>query len=332
MNKSINKANEGTLKRYEDLIKKSSSKGQRISAIRRFIEHLNSIEKSVTEVNHSHVEVFLEEEFEEREETKQKKKKTTINNYYSFLKAYFKYLKTTHENTDIDFDKVSIERIKNTIFRIYTDEQVQEFFSLVDRIENTEIKLRDSIFLQILFYTGCGLKEARDIFVYQVESDLSSVEYENYIVLDKKILHFNDSEREFILYDNLVSDIRKYQQMRASKENEGKVRAKDYLFWSYYKGKYNHISVGSLQRDITKIKECSSFKDEKLSIINIKYTVIKNLLKSYSVDEVSAIVGLDISKIQMFVNTRAGITQDSNFYSQHPFMKFLIPPTSETLI
>lgn len=316
--------NMGTLTRYQHSIKGSSSRGQRVSAVRKFLTYLNKEQKKVTEIDYAEVEVFLEEELNRGEdEVRIKKERTTITNYYSFLKAYFKFLETT-ENVMIDFSKVNITRVKNTVFKTFTDEEVKEIFSIINAENTDDIKIGNSIFYQILFYTGCSLGEVIDIFVYQTSDDLREEESGNYILLDKKILHFDCPTREFILYDKLIDTIKQYHQIRLEKEGRQKPRAKEDLFWTLYNKSFHAISRGGFETRMKNIKGRSSFANKKLSSINIRYTVIKKLLEVYSVDEVSEIVGIDISKVQMFVNTDTRISISNKYFKQHPFSENLI--------
>ena len=75
-----------------------------------------------------------------------------------------------------------------------------------------------------------------------------------------------------------------------------------------------------------RIREKSSFRNEKLSLKNIRYTVIKQLLSNYTSDRVSEIVGIEITKVEMFIENGDAITDKEEYINIHPFNDLLILP------
>ena len=120
--------------------------------------------------------------------------------------------------------------------------------------------------------------------------------------------------------------IKQYHKLVLDKSGKVYPRSKEALFISFYNKKITILNGNSIQTRMERIREKSSFRNEKLSLKNIRYTVIKQLLSNYTSDRVSEIVGIEITKVEMFIENGDAITDKEEYINIHPFNDLLILP------
>lgn len=325
--KEISYMNENCLERFRKYCKMyytaRLSADNRISTAKKFIKFINKKEKKIGDVKYNIVEEFFDEELEKGTSP------VTINNYYSYLKGFFTFLGQNNDNKVMEYDKVRIERIRNINYEVFTDKEIKELFKIINEDKNEQIKLSNRILFSIMFYTGCTLKEIDSIRIYQKESDMV-LDDDNYIILDKKEIYFREPNvRKFYLYDEIIEDIINYHRIVAEKINKEKIPNGANLFLTTY-GKtkaLKKLHYSSLQGRISSIKKKSSFSHKKLSLKNIRHTVIKKMIKSgKSLEFISESIGIDMSTLKYYRPNNSGIETEviNYFYYKHPYKNIII--------
>lgn len=318
--------NNNSLKRYKDYCKSrytaKLSADNRISATKKFIKFLNDKERYISNVQHNSIEEFFDYEIENGTSP------VTVNNYYSYLKGFFTYLRTQNDNNVMEYDKVKIERIRKMEYETFTYAEIKELFNIIDFEKSLRIKLSNRILFGIMFYTGCTLSEVDSINVYKKLSDV--IDDDNYIALDSQEIYFRyPSVRKFKLFDGICRDIVNYHNLISKTIGKTNIPSGSNLFLTTYAKtkELKKLRYGSLQGRINSIRKKSSFSDKKLSLKNIRHTLIKQLLDSgKSLEFISQSIGIDISTLKYYINDKdssENIIIDY-FYEEHPYKTVII--------
>ncbi|WP_202707226.1 site-specific integrase [Sporosalibacterium faouarense] len=321
MNKDITYMNNNSLKRFKVYCKNyytaKSSADNRISTAKKLIKFLNEREKSINSVKHNSIEEFFDTEIEKGTSL------VTINNYHSYLKGFFTFLKEQNDNKVMEYDKVKIERIRKMEYEVFSDSEISELFDIIDLEKNMRIKISNMILFKIMFYTGCTLSEVHSLKVYKKTSDVT--DDDNYIVLETKEIYFrHPNVRKFKLYDSLCNDIINYHRIIADAIGKDDIPTGGNLFLTTY-GKTKTLKMlqyNSLQYRINSIKKKSSFSNKKLSLKNIRHTLIKKLINSgKSLEFISSSIGIDISTLKFYLDNIEETESEiiDYFYGEHPY-------------
>lgn len=321
----LNAKHKNCLSRYvkENILKlEKQSLKNRKSAINKFMLFLQANNLDISQADYHHVEIFLEQELENEISP------VTLNNYYSYLKGFFKFCRLNNDNNIIDYNKIQFLRVRYSNIEYFNDDNVVELFKLINRNKRIIVKIRDRFLFNILFYTGCTFKELHSLNIYNNSSNYT--DDDNYILLDKKTIHFrNPHARKLQLPDFIIEDIKNY--FRYYEEKKGLTFPnRTCLFLSVYnqKGKtnYNRIEYNSLMDRITVYKKLSSFKDKKLSIKNIRHTFIKKLIEQKEdIELIRESLDIDISTLKVYYNNSTDLNDEINmlYRERHPFKKIL---------
>ena len=322
MNNQISTLNKNALDRFSDYAKGHySSRGSsrnRISAAKKFILFLNEENRSIEEVNHGSVEEFLIKELAGEISL------NTVQNYYSYLKGFFCFLKENGDNKIMNFEKVNFERVKHFEIVTFSDSEIAELFEKIEYENNEKTRLSNRIIFKLLLYTGCTLKELDSLIVFQHSSDV--IDEDNYITLDTKEIFFRyPIQRKFILHDNLICDIKNYYKNVEKKINRGIPSRSPLLITTYNtkndKNPIKKFSYGSIQSRMTKVKNSCSFSNKSLSIKNIRQTLIcKMIADGKPIDFISDTIGIDISTLKMYIPENEKNSGVSFFYNEHPYL------------
>ncbi len=323
MEKNEKKFNECCEKKFaqhcKDYYKAKNSANARASAAKKFVKFINEKEKKLDVIDFDSVEEFFD--FELEHETSP----VTVNNYYSYLKGFFAFLRKEHYNEKMDYVKVKIDRIKKIEYGIFKDDELKEIFEIIDNEKNEQIKLSNRILFNLMFYTGCTLNEVYSLNVYEEEGHV--LDDDNYIVLETKKIYFrNPNSREFKLFDNICTDILNYRKIILKKLNKQSIPPRSSLFITTYAkaDKIKSLTYSSLQNRMTVIKRRSSFADKKLSLKNIRHTLIKKLIdKKQPLEMISESIGIDISTLKFYINNNAESKIEEYFYENHPFKSII---------
>lgn len=304
-------------KKYASSYYDNNSAKSRLSAIKKFIDFLNKNENDISQIDHSSIEVFLTEEFDSELSV------ITVENDYSYLKGFFRFLKEKGDNTLLDFDKVNFKRINNRVIEIFTDEELYELFILINESKNKLNRVSNRIIFSILLYTGCTLKELNSINVFKNESDV--VDEDNYITLDNKKIHFRyPNIREFLLYDCIIKDIEEYYVIIENWLGKNLPARMPLLVSNYCKHgetrKIRRLTYSSVQGRITSIKKLSTFKEKNLSLKNIRHTLINKLIKEKKdLIFISENIGIDLSTLKIYISNQKKTEELAKYNQEHPY-------------
>lgn len=325
MNNEIKAINTNALERYKKYAKKhyqqsKKSADNRISAVKKFIEFLNQEGRNIEVINHGSVEEFLSCELENEDISV-----ITVQNYFSFLKGFFGFLKDKDDNIKLEYDKINFDRVKIFDVEKFTTAEISEIFKIINMETNLQIKLSNRIIFKLLFYTGCTLNELYSINVFKHSDDI--IDEDNYIALDIKEIYFrNPIQRMLKLTDDIIKDIIDYHHYIENLRRK-KLPVRVPLLLSNYGIKKNDKSIkklkySTIQNRMAKIKEKSSFSNKNLSIKNIRHTLIYNLIADgISLEDISNHIGIDISTLKIYLKEKE---YDINFMlRENPYLSII---------
>jgi len=313
--------NNNAYERYRDFAKKAykskQSANSRISAVHAFISFLNEKKVRVDEADHSIVDEFLNAGLESS------LSRTTIQNRYSYIGVFFKFLKEQHDNLKMDYSKVNFKREKNTNFEVFTDSEIKEIFDIIDNERN---KYSNRIIFKMLLYTGCSLKELDSFVVFFYKKDIPKNK-EKCIDLESSKLFF-DKSNEFVLPNGIMSDIKAYheelKQLYKVELPSNMPLLVYYLVGEDGQGELVKLKYNSIQERMERIKCKSSFKDKKLSLKNLRHTVIKKMiLENKDLAYISKKMRIDLSTLKLYLENDNEGDDDKDFLINHPFKEFI---------
>lgn len=325
MNNEIKVFNNNSLERYKKFVNNYySSKHSienRVSAVKKFISFLNNKNRKIDTIDHSSVEEFLTEELDGSISI------ITVQNYYSYLKGFFHYLKEQNDNITMNYDKVNFDRVKYFNVEVFTDAEIAEIFKIIDQERNEKIKLSNYIIFKLLFYTGCTLKELYSIKVFQSSADIYYDE-DNYLALDTKEVYFRyPIQRKFKLHDSIINDIRNYHKIMEKLVEREMPRIVPLILSNYdskdSKKKITELKYSSIQNRMTAIKKKSSFANKDLSLKNIRHTLIYKMIDNGKPLEFISNIGIDISTLKMYLKENEKDCDIDYFYKEHPYLSIL---------
>jgi site-specific recombinase XerD len=277
----------------------------RVSAIKKFLKFMVLKDRLIDMVDAVDIQNFLEYEIE------QETSLSTISNYYAYLKHFFSYCKENNYNDDLDWTRVNFEAVIDRTFETLNDNEVEEMFSIINKQKNPITKLRDEIIFNILFFTGCTLKELHSLVVFssREQKDDAIGESIYYILLkEKEIFLGGQFNRVLPLPVTIVDKIKEYRELIMIKFQFKKIKEGYSLFIATRGHKigesqpYHPLTYNQIQSRMFDIKQKSSFINRKISIKNIRHTVITKMLEDdYRLDHISQIVGLDIASIKFYI-------------------------------
>jgi len=325
--KKIKLANQNCLERYvkhcERISMNKKSIKTRKAAINQFLNYLFSKKISIQDVSHVDIEDFLETEKNNTETSL-----STVNGYYSFLKGFFKFCKVNEDNVTLDFEKVNFKKIIQRDFETFTADEIKETFEIISNTKNQYISIRDKTMFKILFYSGCTLSELYTLNVYSSQNDV--LVDDNYILMDEKEIYFTvQSFRKLPLPISIIKDIKTYREI-IEKKIMKKLPEGWFLFMSLQKNdkdSYCRMNYSTLQQRMIAIKNKSSYKEKKVSIKNIRHTVISELINNgKGLDLISEIVGLDIASLKYYIKNKDSFDKEIEkiMKKEHPFREYFI--------
>ncbi|TKI58153.1 hypothetical protein E8L90_23725 [Brevibacillus antibioticus] len=295
----------------------------RKSAIKKFLTFLEEKNKKIGEATHLDIEEFLEDERDNETSL------STINNYYAFLKGFFAFCREYGDNKTLDFSKVNFSLTNAKNIELFSDEEIDEVFSIISLIKKDSVRIRDDLMISLLLFTGCTLRELHSLNVYTLQKTLR--EDDDYCILlnEQLILFRSNSLRKIKVPELIIEKIKEYRnQVLNSNTDIEELKEGTALFLSTYgekKGGFHRINYSTLQDRMSQIKKKSRFKDRKVSIKNIRHTVISKLVNSSQrLDLVSEIVGLDIASLKYYIEDQSSFEEEirqltSNY---HPFKSY----------
>lgn len=292
----------------------------RKSTIKKFFDFLCKYPNKprFEEINRSYVEGFIME----MEETQSV---ATVNRYFRFLKSFFQYYKKENENNNQIFDYWKYGRDVQKNFTLYDDNEMLELQRVLKSNKNKFKSMRDELMFLILAYTGCSLDEVMRLNIYRNSNSL--IDDENYILLDKKKIFFQNEDgnvREIFLCEELLQKINTYiKYLEVSKGYD--LSNCPFMFPSIRSNKnYQRMGRSTFQKSFREIKKHSNmFKDKQVSIKNVRHTFIKNLInKKISLEIIGDITGLDISTLKWYIDMEEITTKKDDILKyNHPFNK-----------
>lgn len=320
--KTIESFNNNAYKRYKEYAKSryksKSSADTRISAVKKFIEFLNERSIRVDEADHSIVDEFLENGLELN------LSRTTIQNRYSFLKSFFKYLKEQQDNLKMDYSKVNFKRKKISRIEVFSDDEIEEIFEIINKGRN---KYSNSIIFKIMLYTGCTLNEIDSLDVLFYTKDVTENK-KNYIDLEAKKIVFNGSNH-YILPDGIYNDIEAHHK-ELKKRYKKELPASMPLVANCYIDSNNQAKIvklkyNTLQERMKIIKDKSSFKNKNLSLKNLRHTVIKKMIKEgYDLVYISEMLRIDLTTLKVYLESEKEEDRKEEFLNKHPFKELIL--------
>lgn len=321
--KRLDAENQSCLKKYiiscQEKYMDKKSIANRKSAINQFFRYIIGKSISIGEVTHFDIEMFLEDEKNGENSI------STICNYYSYLKAFFVFCKKEKYNIDLEFDKVNFEKILNKEFQLFSDDDVDEVFRIINKGRNKEIRLRDEIMFKLLIYTGCTLKELNMMNVYRCKEKSEDPDDDNYIILEEKEIHFRiQTNRILPLPNNIVSLIDEYHKYMSKKIGYSKIPDGFFLFISKRKNSISRLSDKAMQARMSTIRRQCSFSEKELSIKNVRHTLIYKLVNDkQKLDLISGIVGLDVASLKYYFSSKQSFDEEVKILLKewHPYKK-----------
>lgn len=313
-----NNAYERYKKYAKSKYKSKSSADTRISAVKHFIEFLNIRGIRVDEADHADVDEFLENGLELN------LSRITIQNRYSYLKTFFKYLREQQDNLKMDYSKVNFKREKISRIDVFSDEEIEEIFEIINKGRN---KYSTLIIFKLMLYTGCTLNEIDSINVFFYTKDIPKNE-KNYIDLEAKKIVFNCSNY-YLLPDGIYKDIENHHK-DLKKRYKKELPATMPLLANCYINSNNQaelvkLKYNSLQERMKRIKDKSSFKNKNLSLKNLRHTVIKRMInEGKDLAYISEMLRIDLTTLKVYLESENEEYRKDEFWANHPFRELML--------
>ena len=195
--------------------------------------------------------------------------KVTRSNRGSIIREFAKFLNTIKEKDAYIIDSKLYTVSSTFIPHIYTDEEVDKFFSQIDITVKNNIwipnnKQQIKLFFKILYC--CGLRDSELIRLTYDDINLE----EKYLIINNSK---NDISRLIYINDDLVNDLRKYK--------ENNICNSKYLFYNYKtKDKRRLPMIRDLFHNI--IKDAGFDSNIRYRIHDFRHTfAVKSIKKCY---------------------------------------------------